>query len=88
MVMPTPYDNTDGGKSFTCADYRTAANYGVDLDAPEQVRCDSCFHYADADTLNKSGDCPACVDLLRSEEALAFLTAPTLAGCLSLMGVR
>lgn len=80
--MTTPYDNHDGG--FTRAEYRIAANYGVDLDAPEQVRCDSCNKLAEADELNQSGDCPTCA----AEQAAAFLTAPTLAGCLALMGVR
>jgi hypothetical protein len=48
--MPTPYDNHDGG--FTRADRKIAANYGIDLDAPEQVRCDSCNKLFEADELN------------------------------------
>jgi hypothetical protein len=88
MVMPTPYDNTDGGKSFTRADYRTAANYGVDLDAPEQVRCDSCWKLAEADELNQSGDCPTCAAEIHAQECAAFVSAPTLAGCKALLGLR
>ena len=82
--MPTPYDNHDGG--FTRADYRIAADYNVDLDAPAQVRCDACWQYCEAELILRN--CPACVELMRREQAAAFLTAPTLAGCLSLMGVR
>lgn len=82
--MPTPYDNHDGG--FTRADYRIAANYGVDLDAPEQVRCDSCNKLAEADELNQSGDCPTCAAEIHAQECAAFVFAPTLAGCKALMG--
>lgn len=80
--MPTPYDNHDGG--FTREDYRIAADYGVDLDAPAQVRCGSCFQYRDADELIP-GICAECVTLMRSEQSASFLTAPTLAGCINLM---
>ena len=83
--MATPYDNHDGG--FTRADYRIAADYNVDLDAPEQVRCDSCWKYCEAELILRD-NCPACAELMRREESLTFLTAPSLAGCLSLMGVR
>ena len=80
--MTTPYDNHDGG--FTRADYRIAADYNVNLDAPEQVRCDSCNKRFDADTLSQSGDCATC----HAEQAAAFLTAPTMDMCRSLMGAR
>jgi len=83
--MTTPYDNHDGG--FTRADYRTAANYGVDLDAPEQVRCDSCNKRFDPDMLNAAENCPECV-IEAHQQAAAFLTAPTMDMCLSLMGAR
>lgn len=80
--MTTPYDNHDGG--FTRAEYRIAANYGVNLDAAEQVRCDSCNKRFDADTLSQSGDCTTC----HAEQAAAFLTAPTMDMCRNLMGLR
>jgi hypothetical protein len=84
--MTTPYDNHDGG--FTRAERTIAANYGVNLDAPEQVRCDSCWKYCEAELILRD-NCPACVELMRREaSAAAFLTAPTMAGCLSLMGAR
>lgn len=87
--MPTPYDNTDGGKSFTRADRKIAANYGVDLDAPAQVRCDSCNKLAEADELNGSGNCPTCAAEIHAQECAAFVFAPTMAGCKALMmGVR
>jgi hypothetical protein len=86
MVMPTPYDNHDGG--FTRADYRIAANYGVDLDAPEQVRCDSCWQYCEADELNKGGDCLTCAAEIHAQECAAFVSAPTMAGYLALMGAK
>ena len=86
MVMPTPYDNHDGG--FTRADYRTAANYGVDLDAPAQVRCDSCNKLFEADELNQSGDCPTCAAEIHAQECAAFVFAPTMAKCLALMGAK
>ena len=85
MDMPTPYEQHDGG--FTRADYRIAADYNVDLDAPEQVRCDSCWKYCEAELILRD-NCPACVELMRREQAAAFLTAPTITGCLSLMGAR
>lgn len=80
--MPTPYDTYDPG--FTRADRKIAANYGINLDAPEQVRCDSCNKRFDADTLSQSGDCATC----HAEQAAAFLTAPTMDMCRSLMGAR
>ena len=83
--MPTPYDNHDGG--FTRADYRIAADYNVNLDAPEQVRCDSCWQYCAAELVLRD-NCPACVELMRREEAAAFLTAPTMDMCRNLMGLR
>ena len=83
--MPTPYEQHDGG--FTRADYRIAADHNVDLDAPEQVRCDSCWKYCEAELILRD-NCPACVELMWREQAAAFLTAPTLAGCLPLMGAR
>ena len=83
--MPTPYEQHDGG--FTRADYRIAADYNVDLDAPEQVRCDSCWKYCEAELILRD-NCPVCAELMRREEVAAFLTAPSLAGCLSLMGVK
>jgi len=84
--MPTPYDNHDGG--FTRADYRIAADYNVNLDAPEQVRCDSCNKRFYPDMLNAAGNCPECVIEAHQQASAAFLTAPTLNGCLSLMGAR
>ena len=83
--MPTPYEQHDGG--FTRADYRIAADYNVDLDASAQIRCDSCWQYCEAELILRD-NCPACVELMRREQAAAFLTAPTITGCLSLMGVR
>ena len=83
--MPTPYEQHDGG--FTRADYRIAADYNVDLDAPEQIRCDSCWQYCEAELILRD-NCPACVELMRREQAAAVLTAPTITGCLSLRGVR
>ena len=64
--MPTPYDNHDGG--FTRADRKIAANYGIDLDAPEQVRCDSCNKLFEADELNGAGDCPKCCEMPPGED--------------------
>ena len=81
--MATPYDNHDGG--FTREERRIAADYNVDLDAPEQVRCDSCWKYCEAELILRD-NCPACVELMWREQAAAFLTAPTITGCLSLMG--
>lgn len=81
--MPTPYDNTDDG-GFTRAEYRIAAMHDIDLDAPAQVRCDSCNKLAEADELNQSGECATC----HAEQAAAFLTAPTMDMCRSLMGAR
>ena len=83
--MATPYDNHDGG--FTREERRIAADYNVDLDAPEQVRCDSCWKYCEAELILRD-NCPACVELMWREQAAAFLTAPTITGCLSLMGAR
>ena len=83
--MPTPYDNHDGGSAR--ADYRIAADYNVDLDAPEQIRCDSCWQYCEAELVLRD-NCPACVELMRREQAAAFLTAPTLAMYRNLMGLR
>ena len=85
MDMPTPYDNHDGG--FTREERTIAANYGVNLDASAQVRCDSCWKYCEAELILRD-NCPACVELMRREQAAAFLTAPSLAGCLSLMGAK
>tara|TARA_R110000868_G_scaffold192979_1_gene437605 strand:- start:126 stop:380 length:255 start_codon:yes stop_codon:yes gene_type:complete len=84
--MATPYDNYDGG--FSRADRKIAADYGIDLDAPEQVRCDRCNKLAEADELNETGDCPTCAAEIHAQECAAFVQAPTLASCLSLMGVR
>ena len=84
--MTTPYDNHDGG--FTRADYRIAADYNVNLDAPEQVRCDRCNKLTEADELNRAGDCPTCEAEVLAQECAAFLTAPTMDMCLSLMGAR
>jgi len=84
--MTTPYDNHDGG--FTRADYRIAANYGVNLDAPEQDKCYSCGKLFEADELNKAGDCPTCAAEIHAQECAAFVSAPTLAGYLALMGAR
>ena len=86
-TMTTPYDNTDGG-AYSRADRKIAAYYGVDLDAPAQVRCDSCNKLAEADELNGSGDCPTCAAEIHAQECAAFVSAPTLAGYLALMGVR
>ena len=83
--MPTPYDNHDPG--FTREERRIAAMYDIDLDAVE-VECNSCGKDFDQDELNGDGNCPACVELMQSEEALTFLSAPTMPGCLSLMGAR
>lgn len=85
--MATPYDNTDGGKSYTRDERRIAADYGVDLDAPEQVRCLSCNKLIEAEDRNESGDCPTCATEIHAQECAAFITAPTLAGCKALMGV-
>ena len=86
--MATPYDNTDGG-GYTREDYRIAAKYGVDLDAPEQVCCYSCNKLFEADELNKAGNCPTCAAEIHAQECAAFVSAPTMAGCLALlMGVR
>ena len=82
-IVPTPYDNYDPG--YSAEERRIAANYDIDLDAHEQARCYSCFAYFDADMLNKAGNCPDCAALIRSEEALAFMSAPTMAGCKALM---
>ena len=84
--MPTPYDNHDTG--YSREEREMAARYGIDLDAPEKVECGSCFKPHDVEALNASGNCLACVELMRSEEALAFVTAPSMAGLISLMGVR
>jgi uncharacterized paraquat-inducible protein A len=84
--MPTPYDNHDGG--FTRADYRIAADYNVDLDAPEQVRCDSCNKRFDAGKISDAGNCPTCAAEIHAQECVAFVQAPSLAICLSLMGAR
>lgn len=82
----TPYDNHDPG--YSREERRIAEAFGLNLHEPAQVKCQSCFEYRQAAELNASGDCPACVELMRSEEALSFLTAPTLAGCPALMGAR
>ena len=84
--MPTPYDNHDGG--FTREERTIAADYNVDLDASAQVRCDACNKRFDAGTLNASGNCPACAAEIHAQECAAFVQAPSLAGCLSLMGAR
>lgn len=77
--MPTPYDNHDGG--FTREERRIAANYGVDLDAPAQVRCDFCGKRINGDNPDRPTVCAAC----HAEAAAEFVQAPTLAGCINLM---
>lgn len=67
--MSTPYDNHDPG--YSREDREMAERYAVDLDAPEQEKCYSCGKPFSPAELNKDGDCPACVELMRSEEALA-----------------
>lgn len=66
--MPTPYDNHDPG--FTREERRIAAQYGVDLSGRHRPKCASCFDYFGEEELNASGNCPACVELMRREEAL------------------
>jgi hypothetical protein len=84
--MPTPYDNYDPG--FTRADRRIAEAHGIDLDAPTQVKCQSCFKYHEAAELNAAGDCPTCAAEIHAQETAAFLADPTMAKCLGLMGAR
>ena len=84
--MPTPYDNHDGG--FTRADYRIAADYNVDLDAPEQEKCYYCNVLCDPAEFDKRGVCGLCLADEKLEEALAFVSAPSMSGCLSLMGAK
>lgn len=84
--MATPYDNHDPG--YSRKERRIAADYGVDLDAPEQKKCAHCFMPVDVDQLDRRGVCGVCRADEKLEDALAFLTAPTLAGCLGLMGGR
>ena len=85
--MPTPYDTTDGGKSFSREERIIADAHGVDLTAPAPVKCDSCGQFCDAELILRD-NCPECVAMLRAEEAANFIAAPTLAGCLDLMGLR
>ena len=80
--MPTPYDTTDGGKSFSREERIIAEFYGVDLNAPAPVKCDSCWQYCEAELVLRD-NCPECVAMLR--EAANFIAAPMLAGCINLM---
>jgi hypothetical protein len=85
------YDSTDGG-AFTSADYRIAARYGIDLDAPEQVKCGDCGKRFDADKINDAGYCATCAaecrfcnEIRGSKKCCglveaAFIAAPTMAG--------
>ena len=81
--MPTPYDNHDGG--FTRADRRIAEAHGIDLDAPTNVRCDSCSALTNPAELDHRGFCGLCLADEKLEQALSFVTFPTSAGCINLM---
>lgn len=86
--MPTPYDTTDGGKSFSREELRIAEAHGVDLKEPALVKCDFCNQPVVEAELDGSGKCADCVGELRAEKSASFIAAPTLGGCLSLMGLR
>ena len=59
-IVPTPYDNYDPG--YSAEERRIATDHGIDLDAPEQVRCDFCFQSVDAEQINDAGKCYVCAD--------------------------
>ncbi len=89
--MATPYDNYDPGYSREerrmMEDYGIDPHTGIDLDALDVVRCRWCDEIIDRNDLDVYGACPECVEE-RGSKGTAFLTAPTMAGCLALMGVR
>lgn len=95
--MATPYDNTDGGKGYSREERRIAEDHGIELDAV-QVQCVECLKYVNTDEIENRPWGAQCIDckafeeseqrIAQAEAAARFLTAPTLAGCLSLMGVR
>lgn len=70
--MSTPYDNHDPG--YSREERRIAESFDLNLDTAE-VKCQSCFKYTEPAELNANGDCPACVELMRAEEAVAWESA-------------
>lgn len=93
------YDNTDGGKSYSREERRIAEDHGIELDASDdRVQCIECLKMVDEDATERRPwgiQCADCKAFELAEERAAeaervanFITAPTMAGCLSLMGVR